>query len=377
MPRSRPRWRTSVVLALCSLTTMAACGSDSGTPADRSPTASSAASPSAAPEPSPATAAASSTLRGLVLAGETTPIHDPALIVDGDTWYVFSTGRVQRENGGTIQIWSSADSGRTWASAGSVWDEIPAWIDERFADGAPPDNLWAPEIHAHDGTFYLYYSASRFGTDDSVTALASNTTLDASDPDYRWVDRGPVLTSPVTDLDPDDPSLTFNAIDAGIIEDEQDKPFMAIGSFWSGIFLVPLEWPSGKPVKGWKQQTVHLAERKVEGNPVEAAYVVHRGGWFYLFVSFDLCCRGAESTYKVAVGRSRSVAGPYLDQRGKKMTDGGGTVILQTEGDQVGPGGQSVFGDTLAFHYYDGANASVPTLGLRPISWTDGWPVVA
>jgi len=133
------------------------------------------------------------------LAGETSPIHDPALIVDHDTWYVFSTGRVQRENGGTIQISSSGDHGLTWAYVGTVWDRIPAWIDKRFADGPLPDNLWAPEIRQHGGTFYLYYSASRFGTDESVTALATNTTLDPTDPDYRWVDRGPVVTSPVTD----------------------------------------------------------------------------------------------------------------------------------------------------------------------------------
>jgi len=364
---TRPyRYRTFVVLTVCCLATLAAaCGAGSGAPASPAPAT---AEPPAAPASAP---------KGLVLAGETTPIHDPALIVDDGTWYVFSTGRVQRENGGTIQIWSSTDSGHTWASAGSVWDRIPAWIDERFADGALPDNLWAPEIHAHDGTFYLYYSASRFGTDDSVTALATNTTLDAGDPEYRWVDRGPVVASPVADLDRDDPGLTFNAIDAGIVEDERGLPFMAIGSFWSGIFLVPLQWPSGKPVQGWKKQTVHLAERKVDGNPIEAAFIVPRGGRFYLFVSFDLCCRGADSTYKVAVGRSDSVAGPYVDREGTAMTAGGGTIILQTEGDQVGPGGQSVFGDTLAFHYYDGANASVPTLGLRPISWVDGWPVVA
>ncbi|MET1004394.1 MAG: arabinan endo-1,5-alpha-L-arabinosidase, partial [Propionibacteriaceae bacterium] len=329
-----------------------------------------------APAPTVTATTASPTGTGQpTLTGEITPIHDPALIVADGTWYVFSTGRVRRENGGTIQIWTSPD-GVAWSAAGSVWDEIPAWIDKRFAGGVLPDNLWAPEIHEHDGTFYLYYSASRFGTDDSVTALATNTTLDPKDPDYRWKDQGPVLVSPVADLDRGDPSVTFNAIDAGIIEDSQGQPFMTIGSFWSGIFLVPLEWPSGKPVKGWKAKTVHLAQRQVEGDPIEAAYITRHQDYFYLFVSFDLCCRGADSTYKIAVGRSRSVQGPYVDRDGTKMLEGGGTDILETDGDQVGPGGQSVFDDTLAFHFYDGVTGYVPTLGLRRIDWSAGWPSV-
>ena len=87
---------------------------------------------------------------------------------------------MNRENGGTIQIWSSHDEGTTWEYTGTVWDKIPAWIDEHFSDGELPGNLWAPEITEHDGTYYLYYSASRFGGNNSLTALATNTTLDPS-----------------------------------------------------------------------------------------------------------------------------------------------------------------------------------------------------
>ncbi len=325
---------------------------------------------------------------GKSVVGETSPIHDPALVIDDDgTWYVYSTGRVNRENGGTIQIWSSHDEGTTWEYAGTVWDRIPAWIDEHFSDGALPDNLWAPEIYENDGTYYLYYSASRFGTSDSLTALATNTTLDPADPDYEWVDQGLVVESPAVGLDPANPAKTFNAIDAGIVEDEAGNPFMAIGSFWYGIFLVPLEWPSGKPVEGWQARTVQLADRYVPGNPIEAPYITKHDGYYYLFVSFDSCCRGADSTYKVAVGRSQSVTGPYLDQEGRDMlghvepdgtvVQGGGTVVLDAHGAITGPGGQSVFGDYLAFHYYDASNEEIPyfpTLGLQKIDWVDGWP---
>ncbi len=317
---------------------------------------------------------------GKSVVGETRPIHDPALVIaDDGTWYVYSTGLINRENGGTIQTWSSHDDGTTWEYTGTVWDEIPAWIDERYSDGVLPENLWAPEIYEHDGTYYLYYSASRFGTDNSLTALATNTTLNPEDPDYEWVDQGLVVESPVTGLDPDNPGKTFNAIDAGIVEDADGNPYMSIGSFWYGIFLVPLEWPSGKPVENWQSQTVHIADRFMPGNPIEAPYIMHRDGYYYLFTSFDSCCQGADSTYKIAVSRSDSVTGPYLDKEGRNMVGGGGTILLESHGAMNGAGGQSVFGDYLAFHYYDGSNEAapyIPTLGLQKMGWKDGWPTV-
>lgn len=313
---------------------------------------------------------------GKTVVGQTSPIHDPALIIDDEgTWYDFSTGRINRENGGTIQIASSSDAGTTWEYAGTVWGTIPTWIDDHFAGGTLPDNLWAPEIYEHDGTYYLYYSASQFGTNNSLTALATNTTLDPTDPDYEWVDQGMVISSPVTGLAG---NKDFNAIDAGIVEDENGNPFMAIGSFWYGIFLVPLEWPSGKPVADWQAKTVHIADRFMPGNPIEAPYITKRDGYYYLFVSFGSCCQGENSTYQVAVGRSTSVAGPYVDQAGKDMFGGGGTILLDKHGAIVGPGGQSVFGDYLAFHYYDASNAAIPyfpTLGIQKLAWVDGWPV--
>jgi arabinan endo-1,5-alpha-L-arabinosidase len=333
---------------------------------------------SSAPSSTPSSAAPAATpaAGGVSLRGDTSPVHDPALHIDADgTWYVYATGRVNRENGGTIQIFSSRDAGTTWRYRGTVWKRIPAWIDRRFADGGLPDNLWAPEIHVHAGTYYLYYSASRFGTDESVTALATNTTLDPDDPDYRWVDRGLVVASPVTGLRG---GATFNAIDPGVVEAD-GKPYLSIGSFWSGIFLLPLEWPSGKPVAGWPNKTVHLVDRQAPPNAVEGATLIRHGGYYYIFVSFDLCCRGADSTYRIVVGRSRSVTGPYRDKAGKPLLDGGGSPVLSRHGAVVGPGGQSVSRGQLAFHYYDAANRAapyVPTLGIRPLRWSGGWPGV-
>jgi arabinan endo-1,5-alpha-L-arabinosidase len=319
----------------------------------------------------PRAVAAEDPTGGKTVVGETSPIHDPALVVEGDTWYVFSTGRINRENGGTIQIATSHDAGTTWEYTGTVWPEIPAWLDARLPG---LDNLWAPEVFEHDGTYYLYYSASAFGANTSITALATNTTLDPTDPDYAWVDQGEVVSSPVVGL-PN--NATFNAIDAGIVEGADGTPYMAIGSYWYGIWLVELEWPSGKPVADWQAGAVNIADRFMAGNPIEAPYITEHDGYYYLFVSFDRCCAGADSTYKVAVGRATDVTGPYLDKDGRDLFGGGGSVVLDSHGAVHGPGGQSVSDGYLAFHYYDASNAAIPyfpTLGIQKIAWVDGWP---
>ncbi|MDQ0895187.1 arabinan endo-1,5-alpha-L-arabinosidase [Agromyces ramosus] len=277
--------------------------------------------------------------------------HDPALAVEDGTSYVYSTGNATIADG-NIQIRSS-DDGRHWRYRGEVWEEKPDWLDEAVPGVS---NLWAPELIEHDGTWYLYYSASTFGSNASVIALATNETLDPDSPDYEWVDAGQVLASTKAD--------DFNAIDAGIVVDEAGDPWMSFGSFWSGIRMVPLEWPGGGRADASEPR--HLADRQSPPNAVEAPYIVARDGDYFLFVSRDACCQGLDSTYNIAVGRSEAVDGPYLDRDGVPLV----------EGDRIGPGGQSVQGDTLALHYYDRRLNGSFQLALVELEWdAEGWPV--
>jgi arabinan endo-1,5-alpha-L-arabinosidase len=287
--------------------------------------------------------------------------HDPSLAVVGSDWYVLSTGDAAVDFG-TVQIRRVDSTGKV-TFLGTVFDAIPAWV-KKAVPGV--DNLWAPEVFLHDGTYHLYYSGSTFGSNRSVIGLATNTTLDPDSPGYRWVDRGLVIESREGD--------DFNAIDPGVVEDERGEPYLAFGSFWSGIRQVRLQWPAGKPVAG-QGPPARLADRNAPPNAVEAPYLVRHDGWYYLFVSFDLCCRGADSTYKIAVGRSRSVTGPFTDRSGRPLTDGGGTVLLASEGAVIGPGGASVAGDLIAYHYYNGDKAGEITLAVGRITWEpQGWP---
>ncbi|MFF2371108.1 arabinan endo-1,5-alpha-L-arabinosidase [Agromyces sp. NPDC058110] len=298
--------------------------------------------------------------------------HDPALARDdAGTWWVYSTGNGTVADG-NVQIRSSVD-GEHWVYEGEVWSDKPEWLTEAVKG---VDNLWAPELVRHDGTWYLYYSASRFGKNSSVIALATNSTLDPDDPAFEWVDQGPVIASTTSD--------DFNAIDPGVITDDDGTPWMAFGSFWSGIRMVELEWPSGLRTGGTAAddttgdaEPLRLADRGAPPNAIEAPYLVEHDGAYFLFVSRDACCQGAKSTYNMAVGRADAPTGPFVDRDGVPLLDGGGTPLLATDGSRVGPGGQSVWGDSIAFHYYDADAGGAFRLAIAELEWDDeGWPVV-
>jgi arabinan endo-1,5-alpha-L-arabinosidase len=297
--------------------------------------------------------------------------HDPALVAgaEGEPWFVYSTGDPLRD-GGELQIRRSDDGGTTWRYAGSVWERggRPAWIGEAVRGVS---NLWAPDLVEHDGTWYLYYAASTFGSNHSAIGLATSPTLDPDDPGFAWTDRGPVLVSATSD--------DFNAIDPGVVLDADGAPWMAFGSFWSGIRMIPLEWPSGlRALTSKGDEPVPLAGGREGPNAIEAPTIVAHDDAYFLFVSIGSCCSGVDSTYEIAVGRSDEVSGPYLDRDGIPMLDGGGTVLLTTDGDRVGPGGESASHGLLGFHFYDAAQDGAHQLAISPIGWSgDGWPVLS
>jgi arabinan endo-1,5-alpha-L-arabinosidase len=174
----------------------------------------------------------------------------------------------------------------------------------------------------------------------------------------------------------------FNAIDPNVFDDAEGRQWLVFGSFWTGIKMVRLDPRTG--MRSAEDARVYpLASRRNPG-AVEAPYVVRRGDYYYLFASFDFCCRGAGSTYYTVVGRSKSPTGPYLDRDGKKMLDGGGFIVLHAALDRskrfVGPGHpailQSGARDYIVYHAYDTEAGGKPTLRIQMLGWTeDGWPV--
>jgi arabinan endo-1,5-alpha-L-arabinosidase len=316
--------------------------------------------------------------KALLLSGDYPMTHDPSIAREGNTYYVFATGFAPR--GGQFAIRCSHDL-KEWKLCGQVFDAIPAWI--RTASPRTKE-LWAPDISYFHGEYHLYYAYSAFGVNTSGIALATNKTLDPTSPQYHWKDEGLVLKSTAAD--------NFNAIDPNIVLDEHNQPWLSFGSFWSGIKMRRIDPYTGKASAADPALYALAARARPDGaarakpglppdwEAIEAPFVVHHGGFYYLFVSFDLCCRGTHSTYRIMVGRAQQVTGPYIDAQGRPMLQGGGTQLLVGNSRWLGPGGESVLlqpeGDIIVFHAYD-AITGKPALQISTLTWEDGWPHAA
>lgn len=290
-------------------------------------------------------------------------VHDPSTIVQhGDEFWTFSTGVGVSSHRSQDLI--------NWQSGPAVFDPVPAWTRETIPRNRN-GHFWAPDIIPLDGRYLLYYSVSSFGDNTSAIGLATNTTLDPADPEFEWVDEGPVFLSFEEQDD-------YNAIDPALILDQDDRLWMSFGSFWGGIQMIELDRQTGKRIA--PDSPIHNLARKPE---IEAPFIQFHDGYYYLFVNWDRCCRGLDSTYNIRVGRSRSITGPYLDKAGVAMTDDGGSLLLATEGDFIGPGHAGIFShqgtDWFSVHYYDGTtDRGTAMLGMAQILWDqDGWPRVA
>lgn len=287
-------------------------------------------------------------------------MHDPCVIQADNAYVLFATGR-------GIPMRRSPDL-KHWTLAGRVFEEIPEWC----AREVPGFRgwIWAPDITFFNGRYHLYYSVSTFGRNRSCIGLAVNKTLDPASKDHLWTDLGKVVESQPGRDD-------WNAIDPALALDESGAPWLAFGSFWSGIKMRRMDPKSGL-VSDDDPTLYALASRPGKAG-VEAPFLIRRKDWHYLFVSFDVCCRGVDSTYRIMVGRSRKITGPYVDRDGRAMLDGGGTELLASQGSMRGPGHNAVLQDQdrdwLVHHYYDAEDRGRSRLRIAPLRWTaDGWP---
>ena len=314
-------------------------------------------------------------------------LHDPVMIKHKDKVYIFATG-----NG--IDVWSSKDM-KKWTREKPVFDAAPQWTVSIMSVYALADttvrrfrgHLWAPDISFHNGLYHLYYSASNFGKNSSCIGLVTNKTLDPADPEFEWIDHGPVVCSrPKID--------NWNAIDPNLLYGEDGNPYLIWGSFWDGLQIARLTddltrlHPESKPVTIATRRevsnvsTVGNNSTSAGPNPIEAPFVIKKGKYFYFFASIDYCCRGENSTYKMIYGRSEKIMGPYLDKEGKSMDAGGGTMLMAGDENWYGVGHNgfaTIDGkDYLVFHAYDANDErSRSKLRIFKMKWdSDGWPIV-
>jgi arabinan endo-1,5-alpha-L-arabinosidase len=270
-------------------------------------------------------------------------IHDPSTITlcDGK-YYTFGTG-----GGGLI-----SDDGWIWHGGA-----------ERPGGGVAPD-----VIHIGD-RYYMSYAKGGGGL---AGGHASNVyvmwtkTLDPKSPDFGFKDETIVASSDgVEDCDAIDPAFLLDPTDG--------KLWLTYGTYFGFIRMVELDPKTGKRING--NQPVNVAI------DCEAPAMMYRDGWYYLLGTHGTCCDGPNSTYNIRVGRSRKVTGPYIDNMGIPMLQGGGKLVVDADSRYVGAGhfGLLDLGDDIqkfSCHFeadLDKSGRSV--LGIRPLLWKNEWPV--
>lgn len=291
-----------------------------------------------------ATALLSLALAGTITAQIGKPfIHDPSTIMECDgKYYTFGTG-----GGGLI-----SEDGWTWNS-GAV----------RPGGGAAPD-----AIKIGDRYLVVYGSTGGGlgGGHDGKINTMWNKTLDPKSPDFKYTD--PIVVASSANMEDCD------AIDPGLLLDPTDgRLWCSYGTYFGFIRIVELDPKTGKRVEG--NQAINVAI------DCEATDLIYRNGWYYLLGTHGTCCDGANSTYNIVVGRSRKVTGPYLDNMGRDMLEGGGKMVVAAGGRVTGPGhfGRTILEDgveRMSCHYeadLDQSGRSV--LAIRPLLWKNDWPV--
>ena len=283
--------------------------------------------------------------------------HDPDIYKTSSTWWIFET----TDNGG-IGVKYSGD-GKAWTQGVPIFGSGLAWW-KTYLPTNKTAMVWAPGCGEYAGNGYCYYAISTLGSQKSAIGLATSAGGIAAG---KWVDQGAILTSKSGD--------GYNAIDPAFVLADNGDPYLVFGSFWNGIFIRPVSSttlkPSGTPV--------NIARDNV--NSIENGFVISHATngttWYYLFASKNACCKGADSTYRIVVGRSSSITGPYVDKAGVAMMSGGGTVLASSGSRFKGPGGQSLLADgsVIAWHAYDAQNNGNATLLISNLNWdSDGWP---
>ena len=307
-------------------------------------------------------------------------VHDPVMIKQGDTFYIFCTGF-------GISKWSSKDL-KNWKRDKPVFSSPPQWAVDTIPNFK--GHIWAPDISFYKGKYYLYYSVSAFGKNTSAIGVATNATLNQDDVNYKWEDHGRVIQSY--------PNKTnWNAIDPNLIADEEGNAYLTWGSFWDGLKIAKLSKDrfsivdDGQPFKtiaSRKQRpssenppAVDNNPKDAGGNAIEAPFMYKKGDYYYLFASIDYCCKGANSTYKMIVGRSKNITGPFTDDKNLDMAKAGGKLLLKGDDKWHGVGHNAVINidgvDYLIFHAYDAEDRGISKLQIKKIIWDkNNWPTI-
>jgi arabinan endo-1,5-alpha-L-arabinosidase len=296
---------------------------------------------------------------------------DPAVILAPDGYYyAYGTQTLRDGEWINIQVARSRDLVH-WEHLGDALPEKPDWAQET-------QDIWAPTVIYDGSTYFMYYSATpdecAEGPDHALAVATSNS------PAGPFVDLGrPFLAGKgFHNIDPmafDCPVTGKRLLYWGSgfepIKVQELAPDRI--SFADGSKPIDLVWPN--PVKGAFPRLV------------EASWVIHRDGFFYLFYSGDNCC-GPDAEYGVMVARSENATGPFETLEQAKGVPH--SLMLFKSERWLAPGHNSIVEDKagdvwIVYHAIDVNRPrqrqedeinSRRILLIDKIEWKDGWPHV-
>lgn len=307
-------------------------------------------------------------------AGTRVSVHDPSIVKDGSTYYVFGS-HIEAAKSTNLRDWTRFSNGYATTNNvefGSLSQNLQkafAWAGEDLEDCKggfavwAPDVIWNPDFINPDGTkgAYLMYFCTSSTYKRSVIAYAAAQKIEGP---YTFVDT--LIYSGFTDTDSFATSdtknvnrkytstnideliaageVTFNsawfnkhdfnnqlypnAIDPTIYTDTDGRMYMCYGSWSGGIFTLEIDRSTGKCIHPQTGQTAD--GRMVDsyfgtkisggyGKSGEGPFIEYNAdtGYYYLWVTYG----GLFSTggYNMRVSRSKSPLGPFTDAAGRNM----------------------------------------------------------
>lgn len=304
---------------------------------------------------------------------EDVAVHDPSIVKDGDTFYVFGT-HIEAAKSKDLIKWERFTNGYTtpgnvlYGDLSENLSESFAWAGQDDADSQGGYAVWAPDVlwNEHyvneDGTrgaYMIYYSVSStyirsaigYAVSQNIegpyeyvdTVVYSGFTReeaydDDSDINKKWTNTHlPDLLADgsIRSLRNDwfhhdgsyNNSMFPNAIDPNVFFDRDGKMWMAYGSWSGGIYILEMDKTTGQPIYPGRDETDDSG-RHVDryfgtkiaggfGKSGEGPYIAYdeQTGYYYLYVTYGWL--GADGGYNMRVFRSKNPDGPYVDAKGQ------------------------------------------------------------
>ena len=240
----------------------------------------------------------------------------------------------------------------SWTRVGSLFtDSTHPQITDQDA------GIWAPSVNKVGNKYVIYYSQPGKNYKHAIGVAVSDS------PTGPFTDLGKLIDSNEQGVE--------ISIDAYLYQ-EDGRNYLFWGSFRSISVLELTE--DGTAIKNKATQK----RREVAGGQYEASVVLKRDNWYYLIVSTGDYSKGG--TYRIVVGRSQSVFGPYVDKNGNDMMSVHHELVLKGNSTFSSPGHCSRIitddagQDWILYHAYPN-DKDYRCLMLDRINWVDGWRV--